>query len=93
MNITGSHIPCFKVIFKKAFKPSVDLVYVACGRFEGFFEYNLKAWDVAAGSFIVQQAGGAVSDFNGGNNFIFGGEIIAACDIHLQMLDIIKANW
>ena len=37
---------------------AVDLAYVACGRFEGFFEYNLNAWDVAAGAFIVQQAGG-----------------------------------
>ncbi len=57
---------------------AVDLAYVACGRFEGFYEYSLKPWDVAAGSFIVQQAGGKVCDFSGSDNYIFGEEIIAA---------------
>ena len=56
---------------------AVDLAYVACGRFDGFYEYGLKPWDVAGGAFIVQQAGGKVSDFKGGRNFIFGQEIIA----------------
>lgn len=56
---------------------SVDLAYVACGRFEAFYEYSLQPWDVAAGAFILQQAGGKVSDFSGGNNFIFGKEIVA----------------
>lgn len=57
---------------------AVDLAYVACGRFDGFFEYGLKPWDVAAGSFLVHQAGGKVSDFRGGNEYIFKNEIIAA---------------
>ena len=56
---------------------ATDLVYVACGRFEAFYEYSLGPWDVAAGAFIVQQAGGMVSDFKGENNYIFGKEIIA----------------
>ncbi len=56
---------------------AIDLAYVACGRMDGFFEYGLSPWDVAAGSFIVQQAGGKVSDFTNGNNYIFGKEIIA----------------
>jgi myo-inositol-1(or 4)-monophosphatase len=56
---------------------ATDLVYVACGRFETFYEYSLQPWDVAAGAFIVQQAGGKVSDFSGENNYIFGKEIIA----------------
>lgn len=56
---------------------ATDLVYVACGRFEAFYEYSLSPWDVAAGAFIVQQAGGKVSDFKGENNYIFGKEIIA----------------
>ena len=54
-----------------------DLAYVACGRFDAFYEYSLHSWDVAAGSLILQQAGGRVSDFKGGNNYIFGKEIIA----------------
>jgi myo-inositol-1(or 4)-monophosphatase len=55
---------------------AVDIVYVACGRFEGFYEYGLNAWDVAAGVIIVKEAGGKVSDFSGGDNYIFGREII-----------------
>ncbi len=57
---------------------AVDLAYVACGRFDAFYEHGLHAWDVAAGAFIIQQAGGKITDFNGGNNWLFGGEIIAA---------------
>ncbi|WP_439181536.1 inositol monophosphatase family protein [Carboxylicivirga taeanensis] len=56
---------------------ATDLAYVACGRFDSFYEYNLKAWDVAAGAFLVQQAGGKVCDFEGGSDYIFGKEIIA----------------
>ncbi|HZI23686.1 MAG TPA: inositol monophosphatase family protein, partial [Chryseolinea sp.] len=73
---------------------AIDLAYVACGRLEGFFEYNLNPWDVAAGIFIVQQAGGKVTDFTGGNNVLFGGELCAGNGaMHAEMLDIIKSNW
>ena len=57
---------------------ATDLAYVACGRFDAFFEYDLKPWDVAAGAFIVQQAGGKIADFNRGESYLFGGEIIAS---------------
>lgn len=57
---------------------AVDLCYVACGRFDAFFEHALHPWDVAAGAFIIEQAGGRVSDFKGGNNWLYGGEIVAA---------------
>jgi myo-inositol-1(or 4)-monophosphatase len=56
---------------------ATDLAYVACGRFEGFYEYSLQPWDVAAGAFIVQRAGGKVTDFKGESNYVFGKEIIA----------------
>lgn len=56
---------------------AADLAYVACGRFDAFYEYDLKPWDVAAGAFILKRAGGIASDFSGGNNFIFGGELVA----------------
>jgi myo-inositol-1(or 4)-monophosphatase len=56
---------------------AIDLAYVACGRFEAFYEYGLSEWDVAAGGFIVQQAGGEVTDFNGENNWLFGRELVA----------------
>lgn len=61
---------------------AVDLAYTACGRFDGFFEYGLSPWDVAAGAHIVEEAGGVVIDFSEGNDYLFGGEIIA-CQKHI----------
>ncbi len=72
---------------------AIDLAYVAAGRLEGFFEYDLKPWDVAGGSFILQQAGGKVTDFKGGNNFLYGGELCAAGGIHPEMLKVIEQRW
>src|SRR5277367_1668854 len=72
---------------------AIDLAYVAAGRLEGFFEYDLKPWDVAGGAFILQQAGGKVTDFKGGDNFLFGGELCAAGGIHSEMLSVIKELW
>lgn len=56
---------------------ALDLAYVACGRFDGFYEYSLNPWDVAAGAFIVKQAGGKVTDFKGGTDYLFGKSIVA----------------
>jgi myo-inositol-1(or 4)-monophosphatase len=44
---------------------------------DAYFEYNLNPWDVAAGALIVQEAGGTVADFSGGNNWLFGKEVVA----------------
>jgi len=56
---------------------ALDLAYVAAGRFEVFYEYGLNPWDVAAGAFLVKQAGGRVTDFNLQENYLFGKQIIA----------------
>ena len=70
---------------------SVDLVYTACGRFDGYFEYNLKPWDIAAGMFIVQQAGGKIYDFSGGNDALENCDIVATnAHISEELLAIIK---
>lgn len=65
-----------------------DLCNVACGRFEGFYEYGLSAWDVAAGALIIKEAGGTVMDWKGGNDWLFGKRIIAGnapiCDFLLK---------
>jgi len=55
---------------------AIDLAYVACGRMEAFYEYGLKPWDVAAGAFIVTEAGGIVNDFKGENNWLTGQELV-----------------
>ena len=57
---------------------SVDLCYVACGRMDAFFEYNLKPWDVAAGALIMKEAGGVVNDFSGKDNWLFGKEMMCS---------------
>jgi len=78
------YIDCLEYFLQKSHgvrrigSAAVDLAYVACGRFEAFYEYSLNPWDVVGGSFILQQAGGKVSDFSGGDNYIFGKELVAA---------------
>ena len=73
---------------------AADLAYVACGRFEGFYEYGLQPWDVAAGVFILQQAGGKISDFSGGTNFVFGKELIACnAGVHAEFLKVMKERF
>ncbi len=72
---------------------AVDLAYTAYGRFEGFFEYNLNAWDVAAGALIVQEAGGTVTDFKGGKDFLFGRQIVAGNVTQPHMLQTIQKYW
>lgn len=57
---------------------AVDLAYVACGRYEGFYEYGLQPWDVASGILLVQNARGKVFDFSGKQNYLFGKEIVAS---------------
>lgn len=56
---------------------ATDMAYVACGRYEAFFEYDLKPYDVAAGCLLVTEAGGRLSDFAGAADYIFGGEMVA----------------
>lgn len=56
---------------------AVDLAYTACGRFDAFFEYNLNAWDVAAGIVIVKQAGGQILNFKGGSEVLNTRELLA----------------
>ncbi len=71
-----------------------DLLYVARGSFDLFWEYGLSPWDVAAPSLIVKEAGGIVTDFDGGEDYIAGGSIIAA-NRHLYpfIRDEVRANF
>lgn len=73
---------------------AVDLCYVACGRQDGFFEYDLKPYDVAAGIIIIQEAGGRVSDFEMGDDFLFGKKIVATNGlIHDELGSDIQKIW
>ncbi len=65
---------------------ALDLAYVACGRFDGFWEINLSPWDVAAGAVLIREAGGQISDLWGGQNFLTSGDILASNGhVHQQL--------
>lgn len=72
---------------------AIDLAYVAAGRFEAFYEYNLNSWDMAAGVLLVREAGGIVTDFENGNEFLFRGDVIAGCGVHGELLREIQKFW
>lgn len=57
---------------------AIDLAYVACGRFDAYYETTLNAWDIAGGIILVEEAGGRVTDFSGGNEMMNNGQVIAA---------------
>ena len=62
---------------RRAGAASLDLAYVAAGRFDAFWEFGLSEWDMAAGALLIQEAGGLVSDFSGGHEFLEQGQIVA----------------
>jgi myo-inositol-1(or 4)-monophosphatase len=69
---------------------SIDLAYVAAGRFDGFWEFKLKPWDIAAGALLVAEAGGTVTDFRGGPLDLLRAEIVASNGhIHDAMLQVL----
>jgi myo-inositol-1(or 4)-monophosphatase len=72
---------------------SLDLAYVAAGRFDGFWEYGLKPWDIAAGLIIVAEAGGLVSHLEGEQHWSDTGTIVAAnADIHPQLVELLRVS-
>lgn len=73
---------------------ALDLCWTACGRFEAFWEYNLNAWDVAAGALILEEAGGLITDLSGNNFSIYGKELLAVNNNFIQtaMLEVINEN-
>jgi myo-inositol-1(or 4)-monophosphatase len=76
---------------RRAGSAALDLAYVACGRFDGFWEIKLSPWDLAAGILMVTEAGGKVTSFGGGDYDIFTGEALATNGrIHSQMIEILN---
>ena len=72
---------------------ALDLAYVAEGRYDGFFEYNLNSYDMAAGILLVKEAGGYVSDFKGKDDYLFGGDVVAGGVCFEELLNVIKKYW
>ncbi len=95
-----SYLKVFKEVFsrfsgiRRAGSAALDLAYTAKGTFSGFFEYGLSLWDIAAGTLIVQEAGGSIKDFEGKENYFSTGNIIAGeKEVVESLLEIIKSKW
>ena len=77
------YLVMFKTLFaqtpgiRRAGSAALDLAYVAAGRLDGFWEIGLSPWDIAAGALLIQEAGGLVSDFSGGADYLATGNVIA----------------
>lgn len=79
---------------RRAGSAVLDLAYTACGRFDGFWEMGLSPWDVAAGSLLITEAGGIVTDWEGGDHYLFGKTIVGSnASIHRDMLTIISDHF
>jgi len=92
-------IRTFRAIFpvtagiRRAGAATLDLAYVACGRLDGFWEFNLKPWDIAAGTLLIREAGGIVSSIKNDNTFMEHGDILAANPkIHGELIKILQAK-
>ena len=78
---------------RRAGSAALDLCYVGCGRFDGYWELRLKPWDVAAGSLIVEEAGGMVTAFDGGPFTIYSDNIVASNGrIHREMIQVLSGS-
>ena len=76
---------------RRAGSAALDLAYLACGRFDGFWEFKLAPWDIAAGILIIEEAGGKVTSYSGGKYDIYKGEVLASNGlIHEQMTEILR---
>jgi myo-inositol-1(or 4)-monophosphatase len=99
LSLVDSYLGLFKVLMKelqgirRPGSAAFDLCCVACGRFDGFYEYSLHIWDLAAASLIIKEAGGVVTDWNGGEGWPFGQRMIAGNEhIHGYLLKMIQEH-
>jgi myo-inositol-1(or 4)-monophosphatase len=96
--IIDVYLKIFKELFpitsgiRRPGSASLDLAYVAAGRYDGFWEFSLKPWDIAAGALLVQEAGGMVSDMQGNGDYLVSGHIVAAAPrLHKPLLQLVQS--
>jgi len=81
--LTERYMPTFQAMFGKCAgmrrtgSAALDLAYVACGRLDGFWEFGLRPWDIAAASLLIKEAGGLIGDIHGGENYFAQGDVVA----------------
>ena len=91
------HLPAFLATFENLFtqvadvrrtgSAALDLAYVAAGRLDGYWEIGLEKWDLAAGALLIEEAGGVISDFVGGDNYINSGNVVVGnLNVHKHMV-------
>lgn len=83
---------------RRAGSASLDLAHVACGKLDGFWEFGLSPWDIAAGGLLIQEAGGLVSDFRGGQNYLESGNVLVGTPkIYDEIFNLLQphlpSNW
>lgn len=93
-----TYMKLFKNVFlkvsdlRRSGSAALDLAYLACGRCDGFFEFGLSPWDIAAGSLLIREAGGIVTDFGGGTQYLKTGNIVAGNSfVHKEILEEVKS--
>ncbi len=91
------YLAAFREVFemvsdiRRAGSAAIDLAYIAAGKFEGFFELKLSPWDIAAGSLLITEAGGVITDFGGGSDYLSTGNIVAGNrDVHREIAEKIR---
>jgi myo-inositol-1(or 4)-monophosphatase len=96
--LVPSYLPVLEAVFgriedvRRAGAAALDLAWVAAGVFDGYFELNLSAWDVAAGALLVEEAGGVVTDWDGGPGYLQGNVLAASPATHEVLLDAARAG-
>jgi myo-inositol-1(or 4)-monophosphatase len=72
---------------------ALDLAYTACGLFDGFFEFQLSTWDIAAGSVLVEEAGGVITGMDGGSDFLESGNVVCGTPgVHSELLEVVASH-
>jgi myo-inositol-1(or 4)-monophosphatase len=77
---------------RRAGAAALDLAWVAAGVFDGFFELGLSAWDVAAGAVLIEEAGGVVTDWEGGPDYLSGDILAGSPAVHQELLEVAAAR-
>jgi myo-inositol-1(or 4)-monophosphatase len=93
------YLEIFRDVFRhdKAIRRSgsaaLDLAYTAAGVYDGFFEFRLSPWDIGAGILMIQEAGGRVTDLDGGSGYFGGGNIVSGGGaVHEELLDVVRRH-
>ena len=93
------YLECFREVFlsvraiRRCGSAALDLAYVACGIYDGFFEFRLSAWDIAAGAVLIREGGGIVTDLDGGEGFLESGNVLAGRpQVHSHLRDLVGSR-